>query len=406
MKRFLAVLLGLAMGLTACAPAASETTSEAPATVETAPAEAAEETSVAPVGNLTICGYAREGEGCYYCNGIWGDPASGEAKWALFRLDYATGQRQLLQTFGPYDGGISPSEPFVGGGRVYCTVESEIYSLSPDGSEKQVVSTQKPVNWMFSDGEACYWVEGNAFNNAPRPQVKRTDLQTGVETSWELPAMYLLAAHDSRGSRVLASRCITEQPLPSTEEAELFNAVLQNATMEYGWIDLVTGDWQGIVSCPYARQQSNTEGQTEQWSYEGMNGDTLYFRRMVVDGGGNTLSTTLERCALDGSGLTEVAKLQSDRSIYPVCRGADLAWLMDYAYTGTATIYNLENGTTYENIPLQPTDSGWPLALTADGRVLVIDHYNQWGEGTYAILDADDYLAGSRDWTVFTDAEN
>ena len=44
MKRFLAVLLGLAVSLTACAPAASETTSEAPATVETAPAEAAEET--------------------------------------------------------------------------------------------------------------------------------------------------------------------------------------------------------------------------------------------------------------------------------------------------------------------------------------------------------------------------
>ena len=39
MKRFLAVLLGLAVSSTACAPAASETTSEAPATVETAPAE-------------------------------------------------------------------------------------------------------------------------------------------------------------------------------------------------------------------------------------------------------------------------------------------------------------------------------------------------------------------------------
>lgn len=406
MKRVLATLLALAFCLSACAPAASQPAGEAPATAETTPAQATAESALPEVGNLTMYGGLRAEEGCYYYDGVWEDPASGEAKWALFRLEYATGKRQLLQTFGRYDGGMSPSDPFVSGERVYCTAGSEIYCLSPDGSEKQVVSAQETLNWMCSDENACYLVESNVFNNTPRPKVKRIDLQTGAVTGWELPAMNLLSVHDSRGSRVLVSRCITDQPLPSMEDMELFNAVLQNATMEYGWMDLVTGDWQGILSFPYSSHRGDAAGQTEQWSYEGMSGDDLYFRRMVTDEAGNTLSTTLEHCALDGSGMTELAKLQSDRSIYPVCRGTDLVWLMDYAYTGTATIYDVENGKTYENIPVQPTDSGWPLALTEDGRVLVNDHYNQWGESTYAILDADDYLAGSRDWTVFTDGEN
>ena len=405
MKRFLTVLLGLAVSLTACAPAASETTSEAPATVETAPAEAAEEPSVLPVGNLTICGYAREGEGCYYCNGIWGDPASGEAKWALFRLDYATGQRQLLQTFGLYADSNAPGDPFVRNGTVYCSVDDTLYGVPLDGSEKKTIPTKEVFYWMLSDENACYTVENNAFTDVARPPVKRVDLQTGAMTSWELPAMNLTAVYSSRGSRLLASRCVTDQPIPSVEEGELYDAVMQNATTEFGWLDLATGDWQKIFSCPYSTQKKGDDGQSEMWSCKGMNEDTLYFQRVLIDEDGNILSTTLERCALDGSGMTEVLKLPSGRNLYPVCRGADLVWLMDYNYSGPATIYDLTTGKTWENIPVQPNDSGWPAELTDDGRVLVNDHYDG-GQPTYALIGQDDYLAGSRDWTVFTDAEN
>lgn len=147
MKKSMPILLALAICLSACAPTESQPAGETPATAETSPAQATAESALSAVGNLTMYGGSRSGEGCYYYDGVWDDPASGEAKWALFRLDYATGQRQLLQTFGRYDGGMSPSDPFVSGGRVYCTAGREIYCLSPDGSEKQVVSAQETLNW-------------------------------------------------------------------------------------------------------------------------------------------------------------------------------------------------------------------------------------------------------------------
>lgn len=408
MKRLVLYLLALAIGLSACAPAVSETAGEAPATAETAgtppAAEITAETARASVGDLTMNGHLRVQEGYYCYLGIWSDPESGEAKWALFRLDFDTGQRRLLQTFGPYEG-MSPSGPLIQDGKVYCIQEREIYSSLVDGSEKQVIPAQEAVNWMFSDENACYELESNVFNGQPRPRVKRTDLQTGTVTSWDLPAINLISVHGSRGSRVLVSRCITDQPLPSFEDIELFDVVMQNATMEYGWLDLATGDWQGILRYPYEGQKTDGD-RTAQWSYEGINGDTLYFQRMVTDSDGNILSTTLERCALDGSDMTEVLKLPSGRNLYSVWRGEQLVWLMDYNYSDPATIYDLETGKTWENIPIQSGDSGRPMELTRDGRVLVNDHYNKWGGCNYAILDADDYLSGSRDWTVFTDAEN
>lgn len=404
----LPLLLVLAFCLSACAPAVPQSASEAPATAETAgtlpAAEITAETARASVGELTMNGHLRVEEDGYYYTGVWSDPGSGEAKWALFRLDFATGQRQLLQTFGPYEG-MAPSGPLVQDGKVYCIQDREIYSLSADGSGKQVISAQETVNWMFSDENACYEVESNVFNGQPRPRVKRTDLRTGAVTGWDLPAINLLSAHGSRGSRVLASRCITDQPLPPFEEIELFDVVMQNATLEYGWLDLATGDWQGILSYPYEGQKTGGD-QTAQWTYEGINGDALYFQRMVTDSDGNILSTTLERCALDGSGMTQVLKLPSGRNLYSVWRGEELVWLMDYNYSDPATIYDLETGKTWENIPIQSGDSGRPMELTRDGRVLVNDHYNPWGGCTYAILDAEDYLNGSRNWTVFTDAEN
>lgn len=405
MKKTVFALLALVFCLSACTPAASQPAGEAPATVETAPAEEAEEPSVAPVGNLAMNASLRAQEDGYYYTGVWGDRASGEAKWAVLRLDYATGQRQLLQTFGLYADSNAPVDPFVRNGTVYCSVDDTFYGIPLDGGEEKIIPMQEYTYWMLSDENACYTVAMNAFTEMPRPPVRRMDLQTGAMTGWELPAMNLTAVYSSRDSRLLVSRLITDQPLPPMEEAELFDAVLQNATMEYGWMDLATGDWQGILSFPYSSQRGDAAGQTEQWSYEGMSGDDLYFRRMVIDEAGNTLSTTLERCALDGSGMTEVLKLPSGRNLYPVCRGADLVWLMDYNYSGPATIYDVENGKTWENIPVQSDDSGWPAELTDDSRVLVNDHYDG-GQPTYALISQEDYLSGSRDWTVFTDAEN
>lgn len=106
-----------------------------------------------------------------------------------------------------------------------------------------------------------------------------------------------------------------------------------------------------------------------------------------------------------GSGEVSVSNpfVQKD-AVYVAGNDSLLAWLMDCDYTGPATIYDLEQGKICENIPIQAGDSGWPFVLTNDGRVLVNDHYNG-GQPTYALISPEDYLAGSRDWTLFTEAE-
>ena len=53
------------------------------------------------------------------------------------------------------------------------------------------------------------------------------------------------------------------------------------------------------------------------------------------------------------------------------------------------------------NIPQKGKNYGWPLDLTDDGRILVTDGYAQQGgyaTDGYALVDADDYLAGSTDY--------
>ena len=52
---------------------------------------------------------------------------------------------------------------------------------------------------------------------------------------------------------------------------------MQNATTEFGWLDLATGDWQKIFSCPYSTQKKGDDGQSEMWSCKGMNEDTPVF---------------------------------------------------------------------------------------------------------------------------------
>lgn len=408
MKKSLFMLLALAVCLSACTPAESKTAETFNDTVENVqtPENGTEQAAVPPVGDLTMDINAREDDTGYYITGTWKNPATGENRWGLYRLDYPTGQQKMLYDFGSYDSGeIFVSDPFVQKDAVYVQENDSLCRLPLDGGEMEILPTKEAIGVGFSDENALYQVTNNLFMDLAQPPAQRVDLQTGAVTQWELPPMYIFAINDCRGNRVLISRVITDQPLPSLEENELFDAVLQNSTMEYDWLDIVTGDLQKIMAYPY-KGETDEKGQKTQWTYEGMGEDALYFFRTVTDAQGKRVSASIDRCALDGSNMETVMAVNTSNTLYPVNRGAQLVWLLDYDYSGPATIYDVEQGKIYENIPVQGSDSGWPALLTNDGRVLVNDHYNEHGNCTYAILEVDDYLAGSRDWTLFTEAEN
>lgn len=408
MKKSLFVLLALAFCLSACAPAASGNEKTFNSTVENVqtPETAAEQTALPPVGNLTMNINAREDDTGYYSTGVWENPETGEPRWVLYRLDYSTGQQKILYDFGSYGSeDAAVFDPFVQKDAVYVEGKDSLYRLPLDGGEMEILPMDQNVGSSFSDENACYQLASNLYTNAVQPTVRRVDLQTGAMTQWELPAMYIFAVYDCCGDRAFISRFVTSQPLPSTDEEELFHVVLQNSVEEYDWLNLATGELEKVLEEPYAGE-TDENGHTGYWDYLGMTADSIYFRYNVTDGQGTHLSGSIARCALDGSGMETVMQLNASGTLYPVNRGGQLAWLLDYDYTGPATIYDLEQGKVYENIPVQGSDSGWPVALTNDGRVLVNVHYNKWGSCTYGILEVDDYLAGSRDWTLFTEADN
>lgn len=405
------VLMALCFCLTACAPAAPETEEPVRSTAETpqTPENGTEQTALPPAGDLIMNADAREDDTGFYTVGNWKNPDTGELRWALYRLDYPTGQQKMLYDFGSYESGeVSVSDPYLQKGAVYVegTAEGEgtLYRLPLDGGEMEALPQDPAIVTSFSDENASYQLASNLYANDPQPTVWRVDLQTGAVTHWKLPAMYITGVYDCFRNRVLIGRLITDQPLPSMDEGELFDVVTRTATFEYAWLDITTGELETVLTCPYM-QHPDENGQTQLWAYRGRVGDTLYFRYSVNDDQGTQLSCSLERCALDGSGMETVMPLKTISTLYPVNRGAQLAWLLDYDYSGSATMYDVEQDQTYENISIRESDSGWPYILTKDGRVLVNDHY-EGAQATYGIMDAENYLAGSRDWTLFTEAEN
>ena len=91
-------------------------------------------------------------------------------------------------------------------------------------------------------------------------------------------------------------------------------------------------------------------------------------------------------------------------------RGGQLELVFLQSTPDALHIYNIADGQMY-NVPCHdPTlnaaygieeNYGRPIAVTGDGRVLVIDGYAQRGGYTvdaYGLIDLDDYLAGSTDY--------
>ena len=58
--------------------------------------------------------------------------------------------------------------------------------------------------------------------------------------------------------RIFLCRLVTEVPLPSVEEEEIYAAAMQNAICEYGWYDWRPGDFQKVAEDPTTAPSSPT----------------------------------------------------------------------------------------------------------------------------------------------------
>ena len=395
MKRSLLTLLSLALCLSACAPADSAPQSEAPAavTTETAPAEESGQTAAAAsAGNIRGNGDLQQDGALRYSIG-YTDPSEGEQKFRVLVLDCDTGKQTSLYTL--EEPAQTVSKPFVVNGTVYVFADQTMYQIPAAGGEARKVDLSAFFYPTSMDDTAGYsFSYDDSVNNF---LCTRLDLQTGELSQVNLPAQTqeIWALNEPR---IFLCRLVTEVPLPSVEEGEIYAAAMQNAICEYGWYDLATGDFQKVAEEPYygAEQSDGTKRRRE---FKGLAGGRLYFVWRMVDEESLTRSAGIESCALDGTDWQSATDLPAGSdAVWTLEQNDALRWIV--GENNGFWVYDVADGQTYTDCAVSQTE-GWAYALTGNDRVLLSldpDLYGDQYPGGYALEDMDDFLAGRTDW--------
>lgn len=391
MKKSLFALLALGLGLSACTPAASSAPAPAPTATSETPVEAAtaEETGTV-VGELqSIMQRRNTGEACYSYQAMQGE---------IQKLDYANASVETLYRFG--EPGTVYSDVIVESDALYAVTADTLYKVPLDGGE----ATTRPLQDLpgsrtpaWCDEQGAYIVEGNPFNPPEQNVACRIDLETGAITDLPLPHIVLDGVFAADGSRLLLRRCVTEQPLPSFDEQEAFDAALQNATSEYDWWDLNTGELEKVLEEPY-EGTVDAEGTISKLLFLGKAQDRLYFETVVYNPDKGSLPGQVVSYRLDGSDQKIEAGISGSVGFFaPMERDGELYWLVDNN-SDRMHVYDVATGTDYDVRPgLQST--GYPVTFTDDGRVLVVAKQYEKGTEDFGLISIDDFLAGSSNWT-------
>ena len=263
--------------------------SEAPAavTTETAPAEESGQTAAAAsAGNIRGNGDLQQDGALRYSIG-YTDPSEGEQKFRVLVLDCDTGKQTSLYTL--EEPAQTVSKPFVVNGTVYVFTDKTMYQIPAAGGEARKVDLSAFFYPTSMDDTAGYsFSYDDSVNNF---RCTRLDLQTGELSQVNLPAQTqeVWALNEPR---IFLCHLVTEAPLPSVEEEEIYAAAMQNAISEYGWYDLTTGDFQKVAEEPYygAEQSDGTKRRRE---FKGLAGGRLYFVWRMVDEESVTRSAAL-----------------------------------------------------------------------------------------------------------------
>ena len=395
MKRSLLTLLALAFCLSAGAPAAPAPQSEGPVTVtaETAPAEESGQTAAAAcAGNIRGNGDLQQDGALRYSIG-YTDPSEGEQKFRVLVLDCDTGKQTSLYTL--EEPAQTVSKPFVVNGTVYVFTDKTMYQIPAAGGEARKVDLSAFFYPTSMDDTAGYsFSYDDSVNNF---LCTRLDLQTGELSQVNLPAQTqeVWALNEPR---IFLCRLVTEAPLPSVEEGEIYAAAMQNAICEYGWYDLATGDFQKVAEEPYygAEQSDGTKRRRE---FKGLAGGRLYFVWRMVDEESVTRSAGIESCALDGTDWQPATDLPAGSdAVWTLEQNDALRWIV--GENNGFWVYDVADGQTYTDCAVSQTE-GWAYALTGNDRVLLSldpDLYGDQYPGGYALEEMDDFLAGRTDW--------
>lgn len=386
-KTGLLALLTLAICLSACTPAAPETQTEAPvtATAETAAAADSTRTETFTVaGNLQEVSDANLQDGILYT--VWFGDTPEDTTFVQVDLN-AERQTPICKL---EDWGTSYVGWLVKGDSFYYLIYDEdgnaiLHNRSlKDGSETVWTLAANQQYPAYLDDRYLYFSRED-YNAA----MKRVDLTTGVLEDLPLPAG-TSSFQDVESGRFLITRSLTPVPLTvSPMESEEYDALMQNAEVEYCWWDPATGALERVLREPYYGEM-DAQGNRINRIYLGKADGKLYFYRASVTDTGMS-NSRVERCALDGSQM-ETAFTVSDGGGAPSAlkREGEIHWLLQPSPNGVM-VYLPATGEVQEVTGPAGNTLPWAERCLPDGKLLL----PRQDDGSWTVVSEEDYLAGN-----------
>ena len=304
-----------------------------------------------------------------------------------------------------------------------CSAPAGLYCIEGDGASRQDIQTSQDlrnvmVGWC--DGTALYGY-GSSDSAVGNSIGYRISLADGAVTTFSMmPQENIVGA---QGDRLLTSHIVTEVPLPdyNTEGWDAYQAVLQNATVEYDWLDPATGARSKVLERPH---DGSNNGNLD---FFGLLGGKLYFEDQTPQENGGIQRNAIcvydtatgqwqdllrpipeESMRLSNVTVTALPDCTAQQGRYLWLSGSDnvngenLGWMLD---TQSGKLIQITQRMEGEDV------SGWLVgvaAFTDDGRFLVrtAQQEGEYGsEYVYGLIDAEAFLQGSTDYTPVTNAE-
>ena len=274
------------------------------------------------------------------------------------------------------------------------------------------------VGWCNGTALYGYGSSDSAVGNSIGYRISLAD--GAVTTFSMMPQENIVGA---QGDRLLTFHIVTEVPLPdyNTEGLDAYQAVLQNATVEYDWLDPATGARSKVLERPH---DNSTYGNAdffclldgklyfEDWT-PSENGDSRRDAFCAYDTATGQWQDLLRPIPNESMQLANVTVAALPGSAEQQGRylwlsgsdngnGENLGWMLD---TQSGKLIQVTQRMEGEDV------SGWlacVVAFTDDGRFLVRTAQQQGEYGpvyAYGLIDAEAFLQGSTDYTLITTME-
>ena len=400
MKKILACLLVLPLTLAACGAQTADTASTPPAepaqTTETAPEAATPAAATAGRLRSTASYYMM-----YTNTGLYGmnqkyDEATNTDTFYVIKTDCAAAAQEKLAEI-DLQGGL-----YYGMAAWDDTVE--VYLIEDADTDnptecRYIVDTSTgnverlPIEGLFFpawyDDAALYEMD---YDSGKR--INRRDRTTNEVSYINLPDQ--TQSISGVGDKWLIQRIVSPSPLPSPEDGDMYNAVLQNSEKEFDLVDAATGEMKKVYSYPAVG---------EDYYYCGQRSGTLYFARSDED----AIPTGV--CKLEEGEMVQVLPRDDPYISQQLLEDeqGELQWIV-WDAGETVQIYDLDDGQSYRPAFIKETSqsasTGFPKMLLPDGRVIVthgsMGNTDLLDKVAYAAIDRAAYLAGGTGYTPVT----